>query len=153
MPSRFSRQSPCAFWNLWLSFGFLSITYSRLFLLSICLSLLVVVNNGSVIQTHLCSTMFSFIRFASHSLRGHSEFWRCFTCHNRPVWWSIPTRSISTTLSWNAALATKPQSHPTIVLSSPSAEYIRKEDLDVEVLPPQDVRLVITDRAAEVICT
>ncbi|CAA7259146.1 unnamed protein product [Cyclocybe aegerita] len=38
---------------------------------------------------------------------------------------------------------------PTVVLFSPSKEYIEQEELDVELLPPEQVKLEITDRAAE----
>lgn len=37
-----------------------------------------------------------------------------------------------------------------MVLQAPSPEYIEKEELDVELLKPEQVNLVITDRAAEV---
>jgi len=36
------------------------------------------------------------------------------------------------------------------VLQTPSLDYIKQEELDVELLPPDEVKLVITDRAAEV---
>ena len=48
-----------------------------------------------------------------------------------------------------ASLAAKPPTHPTVLLSSPSPAYVQQEELDVE-LPPENVNLVITDRAAEV---
>lgn len=90
----------------------------------------------------------SILRFASRLFRQPSGFQRC----HRQYLWSIPTsaRSISTTLPRNVALATKPPAHPTVVLFSPSAEYLKKGELDVEVLPHQDIKLIITDRAAEV---
>jgi len=91
-----------------------------------------------------------FTRLVSRSFRGQPELWRFFAYHHRPVWGSLPlTRSISIMPPRSAALATQPPSHPTVVLFSPSAEYIEKEELDVEVLPPQEIKLVITDRAAE----
>jgi hypothetical protein len=37
-----------------------------------------------------------------------------------------------------------------VVLQTPSPEYIEQEELDVELLPSEEVKLVITDRAAEV---
>ncbi|KAE9408631.1 hypothetical protein BT96DRAFT_666257 [Gymnopus androsaceus JB14] len=40
-------------------------------------------------------------------------------------------------------------SSPTIVLSLPSTEYLEKEEIDVELLPPEDAKVIITDRAAE----
>jgi hypothetical protein len=36
------------------------------------------------------------------------------------------------------------------VLFAPSQEAIENEELDVELLPPEEVKLEITDRAAEV---
>lgn len=59
-------------------------------------------------------------------------------------------RNISTTIPRFAALATLLPTQPTIVLYSPSPEYIEKEELDVDLLPPEQVKLEITDRAAEV---
>jgi len=49
-----------------------------------------------------------------------------------------------------ASLAAKPPTHPTVLLSSPSSAYVQQEELDVELPPPENVKLVITDRAAEV---
>jgi hypothetical protein len=40
-------------------------------------------------------------------------------------------------------------SHPTTVLFSPSPQYIEQE-LDVEIVPTQDIKIELTDRAAEV---
>ncbi|KAJ4483707.1 hypothetical protein J3R30DRAFT_3283946 [Lentinula aciculospora] len=40
-------------------------------------------------------------------------------------------------------------SSPTILLSSPSIEYLEQEEIDVEALPPEDANVIITDRAAE----
>jgi hypothetical protein len=87
-------------------------------------------------------------RIASRLFHQQFAFRQCFTCYRQHVW-SNP-RSISTTLLRNAALATKPPAHPTVVLFSPSAEYLQKEELDVQVLQRQDINLIITDRAAEV---
>ncbi|KAG6920049.1 hypothetical protein DXG01_010117 [Tephrocybe rancida] len=38
---------------------------------------------------------------------------------------------------------------PTLLLSTPSPEYLEQEEIDVDLPPPEDVNLVITDRAAE----
>jgi iron-sulfur cluster assembly 2 len=85
---------------------------------------------------------------ASRLFRQQPAFQRCFTCHR----WSnqTSTRLISSTVLRNAALATKPSSRPTVVRFSPSTEYLQKEELDVDVLLPQDIKLIITDRAAQV---
>lgn len=37
------------------------------------------------------------------------------------------------------------------MISSPSPEYLEQEEIDVEVLTGDDVKLEITDRAAEVL--
>jgi len=56
---------------------------------------------------------------------------------------------ISPRLAHYATFATPPETRPTVVLSSPSVEYIEKEELDVELPPPENIKLIITDRAAE----
>ncbi|KAG5646847.1 hypothetical protein DXG03_002224 [Asterophora parasitica] len=48
-----------------------------------------------------------------------------------------------------ASLASHPQGKATVVLSTPSPEYIEQEELDIDLLPQEQVNLVITDRAAE----
>ncbi|KAJ7714345.1 hypothetical protein DFH07DRAFT_863451 [Mycena maculata] len=58
-------------------------------------------------------------------------------------------RSLATSRPRRAAVATKPPSQPTILLSSPSPEYIEQEEIDVDLLPPDQAQIVITDRAAE----
>ncbi|KAE9395930.1 hypothetical protein BT96DRAFT_966615 [Gymnopus androsaceus JB14] len=40
-------------------------------------------------------------------------------------------------------------SSPTIILSLPSTEYLKKEEIDVELLPPEDAKVIIMDRTAE----
>lgn len=56
----------------------------------------------------------------------------------------------STSSFLKAALAQDLPAQPTVLLDTPSADYIREEELDVELIPPEQVKLVITDRAAEV---
>ncbi|KAF4620326.1 hypothetical protein D9613_000350 [Agrocybe pediades] len=58
-------------------------------------------------------------------------------------------RSIATNSPKLAALATSLPAKPTEVLFTPSLDYIKAEELDVDVLPPEQVKLEITDRAAE----
>ncbi|KJA20015.1 hypothetical protein HYPSUDRAFT_189184 [Hypholoma sublateritium FD-334 SS-4] len=58
-------------------------------------------------------------------------------------------RNLSTTLPRRAALASSLPTQPTVVLFTPSQADIEKEELDVELLPPEQVKLEITDRAAE----
>lgn len=60
-------------------------------------------------------------------------------------------RSIATTLPRYAALAEQTPAKSTVILSTPSAAYLEKEEMEVESIPPGDVKLVITDRAATVI--
>jgi len=88
-------------------------------------------------------------RVASCLLRHQSRLQLSFICHRRLAWPTSSKRSISTTILRNAALATKPAAHPTVVLSTPSPEYLETEEPDTEVLPQKDIQLVITDRAAE----
>lgn len=40
--------------------------------------------------------------------------------------------------------------HPTSVLFTPSPQHIEAEDIDIDLIPPQDAKLDLTDRAAEV---
>ena len=62
----------------------------------------------------------------------------------------ITQRGLSVTSRRHAALAPSLPTQPTVVLCTPSPEYIEKEELDVDLLPPEQVKLEITDRAAEV---
>jgi len=62
----------------------------------------------------------------------------------------ITQRGLSATSRRHAALAPSLPAQPTVVLCTPSPEYIKKEELDVDLLPPEQVKLEITDRAAEV---
>lgn len=71
-------------------------------------------------------------------------------CSTSPSLHTYSRRTLSTTTPRYAALADQLPSKPTVVLQTPSPEYIEQEELDVEVLPPEQVKLVITDRAAEV---
>jgi hypothetical protein len=58
-------------------------------------------------------------------------------------------RNLSSTTRRLAALASSLPTKPTVVLATPSTDYIEKEGLDFELLPPEQVKLDITDRAAE----
>jgi hypothetical protein len=57
---------------------------------------------------------------------------------------------LSTSTTSRASLASSLPSQPTILLYQPKEVDIAKEDLDVDFLPPERVKLEITDRAAEV---
>lgn len=59
-------------------------------------------------------------------------------------------RHLSNSASSRAALASSLPAEPTVILLQPTQADIEKEELDVELLPPEEVKLDITDRAAEV---
>ncbi|KIL66306.1 hypothetical protein M378DRAFT_124385 [Amanita muscaria Koide BX008] len=59
------------------------------------------------------------------------------------------SRHVASSSPSRATITTSPPSHPTLLLQTPSPEYIAAEELDVELPPKQDVNLVISDRAAE----
>ncbi|KAF5321945.1 hypothetical protein D9619_001493 [Psilocybe cf. subviscida] len=81
-------------------------------------------------------------------LRNHPRPAYAELARARPT---LPSRiqRLSTTPRQTAALASSLPTHPTEVLFAPSQEAIEKEELDVELLPPEQVKLEITDRAAE----
>ncbi|KAJ7497035.1 hypothetical protein FB451DRAFT_1209817 [Mycena latifolia] len=83
--------------------------------------------------------------FLSSLRRGHPPFGAPLRAL------ATPCRPRTLTASWprRATLATHPPAKPTVLLSSPSPEYIEQEEIDVELLPPQEAQIVITDRAAE----
>ncbi|KAG5651001.1 hypothetical protein H0H81_010260 [Sphagnurus paluster] len=95
--------------------------------------------------------MSSTSRLASRLIRQHKALWSRGVflprLSTRPT--RLTARAFTNTLFRNATLAQQPQGEPTIVLSSPSKEYIEQEEIDVELPAPEDVKLVITDRAAE----
>ncbi|KAK0226041.1 hypothetical protein IW262DRAFT_1457281 [Armillaria fumosa] len=61
----------------------------------------------------------------------------------------LPTRSFSSTQCRRAAFAEQPPSQPTKLLSTPSKDYLEEEEIEVELPADNDLRIVITDRAAE----
>ncbi|KAG2015819.1 iron-sulfur cluster assembly accessory protein Isa2 [Coprinopsis cinerea AmutBmut pab1-1] len=58
-------------------------------------------------------------------------------------------KSFSASASCRAAVATQVPSQPTVLQQTPSLQYLEEEEIDVEPIPPEQVKLVITDRAAE----
>ncbi|PFH52080.1 hypothetical protein AMATHDRAFT_94852, partial [Amanita thiersii Skay4041] len=58
-------------------------------------------------------------------------------------------RSLIASLPTKATLASRTPSHPTLLVQTPSPQYIAQEEIDVQLPPPEDVKLIITDRAAE----
>lgn len=59
-------------------------------------------------------------------------------------------RKLSTTTARYAALAGDTPGQSIVVLQTPSPEYLEQEEIDVELLPSDQIQLTITDRAAEV---
>ena len=57
---------------------------------------------------------------------------------------------LSTSTTTRASLSSSLPSQPTILLYNPTHSDMADEELDVDLLPPEHVKLEITDRAAEV---
>jgi hypothetical protein len=57
---------------------------------------------------------------------------------------------LTTSTTSRASLTSSLPSQPTILLYQPTQADIADEELDVDLLPPERVKLEITDRAAEV---
>ncbi|GLB37335.1 putative iron-sulphur cluster biosynthesis [Lyophyllum shimeji] len=90
-------------------------------------------------------------RLASRLIRQQASSWTRIPRTPPPAGCStrLATRHFSRTSFRNATLASHPQGKPTVVLSTPSPEFIEQEELDVDLPRPEEVKLVITDRAAE----
>ncbi|KAF8629117.1 hypothetical protein AX17_005703 [Amanita inopinata Kibby_2008] len=58
-------------------------------------------------------------------------------------------RLLVTSTPNRATVASRPPSHPTLLLQTPSPKYVAQEELDVDLPRPENVKLIITDRAAE----
>ncbi|KAK2467862.1 hypothetical protein APHAL10511_000157 [Amanita phalloides] len=58
-------------------------------------------------------------------------------------------RHVASSSPTRATVASMPPSHATLVLKTPSPDYIAQEELDVDLPPRENVKLIITDRAAE----
>ena len=63
----------------------------------------------------------------------------------RPFSSARPSSSAASALANN-----RPTTQPIIVIFSPSHKHIEKEELDIELIPSQDIKIELTDRAAEV---
>ena len=59
-------------------------------------------------------------------------------------------RHLSTSIPKQAALASSLPTKPTVLLFTPTKQDLEKQELDVDLIPPEQVKLEITDRAAEV---
>jgi hypothetical protein len=59
------------------------------------------------------------------------------------------TRPFTRSRISSAALASHSQAKPSIIIFSPTKEQLEKEEIDVDLIPPQDIKLEITERAAE----
>ncbi|KAF8627789.1 hypothetical protein AX15_004217 [Amanita polypyramis BW_CC] len=58
-------------------------------------------------------------------------------------------RHVASSSPTRATLASRPPSHPTILLHTPSPDYMAHEEIDVDLPQRENVKLIITDRAAE----
>jgi hypothetical protein len=63
---------------------------------------------------------------------------------------SVPQRSYSTTRKTSAALAGRTIAQHSVVVFSPSPAQIEQQNIEVDFIPPEEVKIDITDRAAEV---
>ncbi|KAF4598470.1 [4Fe-4S] proteins maturation [Pleurotus pulmonarius] len=61
---------------------------------------------------------------------------------------TLPRHFASTTRR-SAGISEHPPAHRTYLVSSPTQETLDEQELDAQVIPPQDARISITDRAAE----
>ncbi|TFK74559.1 hypothetical protein BDN72DRAFT_759499 [Pluteus cervinus] len=94
----------------------------------------------------------SFIRAFARTTRPllHSTTTRSSTqCIRSRTSLYFASRSFSVTPNTRAALATSLPAKPTVVVSAPTQTAIDAEEIDVELIPPEQAKLVITDRAAE----
>ena len=60
------------------------------------------------------------------------------------------THNLSTSTTSRASLASSLPTQPTVVLYHPNHAELEKEELEVDLLPPEQVKIDITDRAAAV---
>jgi|SRR6266540_4246667 len=60
------------------------------------------------------------------------------------------THNLSTSTTSRASLASSLPTQPTVVLHYPNHAELEKEELEVDLLPPEQVKIDITDRAAAV---
>ncbi|KIY54008.1 hypothetical protein FISHEDRAFT_32188 [Fistulina hepatica ATCC 64428] len=60
-----------------------------------------------------------------------------------------PARRFSTSPRRCGTLTDRPPTHTTVLLQSPSQEYLEKEEMDVQILSEDEAKLQLTDRAAE----
>lgn len=89
-------------------------------------------------------------RYVHQASRAMRHDWPIFHPSFRPLFTPRPCRMLTMSAVHPAALAEHPPAQPTVLLVTPSTKYIEEEELDVELLPSQNVHIVITDRAAEV---
>jgi hypothetical protein len=69
--------------------------------------------------------------------------------HRRPLAFN-GIRTLTSTNIRHAVLATHPPSQPIALIFSPFTKTKQEQELDVDAVLPQDVKIQITDRAAEV---
>ncbi|KAF5345342.1 hypothetical protein D9758_008468 [Tetrapyrgos nigripes] len=70
------------------------------------------------------------------------------TCRRR-AFLSLSTRAYSVSQPMRSAFAQHLPSAPTTVLSMPNPKYLEQEEIDVELIPQDEAKVLITDRAAE----
>ncbi|KAG6886317.1 hypothetical protein C0993_006727 [Termitomyces sp. T159_Od127] len=93
------------------------------------------------------TTMTLAARFASFTLGRRASL--CLRRNSPTIPHVRGSRNFSVTHLRRATLASQVQGKPTLLLSSPSPEYLEQEEIDVDLPPLEEVKLVITDRAAE----
>jgi ferredoxin len=84
--------------------------------------------------------------FSSRILRPRHQCSANYLCKYRAT---NPHRSFVTTKTTRAALATHPPGQSSVIVLSPSPAQIEQQDLEVELIPPEEVRVEVTERAAE----
>ena len=80
------------------------------------------------------------LRTCTRSIRLQRSFLPAILASNH-------TRSFKSSSPFTSALASHPTAHPTVVVLP---RHIEQEELDVDLIPPQDINIELTDRAAEV---
>ncbi|THV06688.1 hypothetical protein K435DRAFT_644575 [Dendrothele bispora CBS 962.96] len=61
----------------------------------------------------------------------------------------VAIRTYAATIPRRSAFAQHLPSSPTTVLSMPNPTYLEQEEIDVELIPKDEAKVIITDRAAE----
>ncbi|KAI0052072.1 hypothetical protein FA95DRAFT_1580193 [Auriscalpium vulgare] len=95
--------------------------------------------------------MFSVARQCSRALVRNAQRTVIFhAASSSPTYTSARTLTSSRPSAAAAALAQLPPSKPTVLLLYPTQQDLEAAELDAEAIPPEDARIDLTDRAAEV---